>query len=129
MPKILIDTRTVVAEAKRGNVQAVFNLGLLSTTRGVTDQEVELIGNRPLHLPKDDNAALRWFLQAAYRGHSEAQYQIWRLFEQRRATVARDNAIKWLVAAARQGHRAAMAALEKLKLGEVSHFTYLRWSW
>jgi TPR repeat protein len=95
--------------AAQNDAQAQFDLGMLCAEgRGV---------------PCDDPEAFRWLQKAAHQGHADAQYQLG--VRCRRATFgqprsesaeARIEAYKWLLLAANQGSREAVAAWEQMAL-------------
>jgi len=67
--------------------------------------------------------AIEWYRRAASQGHTEAQVHLARLLlersEQSGALTDRDQAVRWLGAAARSGHAAARAALQELEPDEA----------
>jgi len=77
-------------EAKRGNAEAQYHLGVMyDAGQGV---------------PQDAGKALRWYLNAAELGHKQAQYNTAVMYNEGRGTAANAAlAVQWFSKAAQQG--------------------------
>ncbi len=95
-------TQKSLAQALTGNPEALYDMGeRCYDGRGV---------------PRNDQAAARWFAQAATRGHAKAQANLGMMFILGRG-VPKDIAAarRFLAQAAQQGNETAAANLRKLR--------------